>query len=129
MRHFSHSVQLDVSAHFSALDDEEFFVVEGSGWRGRARSTSANLDFGQFLDVEFWDHKRWGSTGGFPKGGGPNLEKLGPRRVGPEGWSLKGGAHRVGGPKFRVFFFPLPPQFSFFSPSLGGPFVEFWWCF
>ena len=31
-------------------------------------------------------------------------------------------------PKFRAFF-PLPPQFSFFLLSLGGPFVEFWWCF
>ena len=30
--------------------------------------------------------------------------------------------------KFRSFF-PLPPQFSFFLLSLGGPFVEFWWCF
>ena len=35
LRHFSHSVRMDVSAHFSALDDEEFFVIEGSGWRGR----------------------------------------------------------------------------------------------
>ena len=35
LRHFSHSVRMDVSAHFSALDDEEFFVVEGSGWRAR----------------------------------------------------------------------------------------------
>ena len=35
LRHFSHSVLLDVSAHFAALDGEEFFVVEGSGWRGR----------------------------------------------------------------------------------------------
>ena len=26
---------MDVSAHFSALDDEEFFVIEGSGWWGR----------------------------------------------------------------------------------------------
>ena len=31
---------MDVSAHFSALDDEEFFVVEGSGWRGRRESDS-----------------------------------------------------------------------------------------
>ena len=37
---FSHSVRIDVSAHFSALDDEEFFVVEGSGWRGRRESDS-----------------------------------------------------------------------------------------
>ena len=40
LRHFSHSVRMDVSAHFSALDDEEFFVVEGSGWRGRRESDS-----------------------------------------------------------------------------------------
>ena len=40
LRPFSHSVRLDVSAHFSALDDEEFFVVEGSGWRGRRESDS-----------------------------------------------------------------------------------------
>ena len=31
---------MDVSAHFSALDDEEFFVVEGSGWLGRRESDS-----------------------------------------------------------------------------------------
>ena len=49
-----------------------------------------------------------------PKGGGPNLEKVGPRRM--------------GSPKFRAFFFPLPPQFSFFLLSFRGPFVEFWWC-
>ena len=29
-----------MSAHFSAVDDEEFFVVEGSGWRGRRESDS-----------------------------------------------------------------------------------------
>ena len=40
VRHFSHSARMDVSAHFSALDDEEFFVVEGSGWRGRRESDS-----------------------------------------------------------------------------------------
>ena len=38
--HFLHSVRLDVSAHFSALDEEEFFVIEGSGWRGRRESDS-----------------------------------------------------------------------------------------
>ena len=32
--HFSHSVRVDVSAFFfSALDGEEFFVIDGSGWR------------------------------------------------------------------------------------------------
>ena len=31
-------------------------------------------------------------------------------------------------PKFRSFFAPLPPQCSFFLPSLGGLLVEFWWC-
>ena len=41
LRHFSHSVRMDVCAlFFSALDDEEFFVVEGSEWRGRRESDS-----------------------------------------------------------------------------------------
>ena len=38
--HFSNSVRMDVSAHFSAVGDEEFFVVEGSEWRGRWESDS-----------------------------------------------------------------------------------------
>ena len=61
---------------------------------------------------------------------------VGPRRVGgqtqkkwgPEGWSQKGGAPKGGGPKIWRFFFPLPPQFSFFFHSLLVFFVEFWWC-
>ena len=61
------------------------------------------------------------------KGGGPNLEKVGHRKVGPRRGRV--GPRRVGGPKVSRFFFPLPPQFSFFLPSLGGLFVEFWWCF
>ena len=40
LRHFSRSVRMDVSAHFSALDDEEFFVIKGSGWRGLRESDS-----------------------------------------------------------------------------------------
>ena len=32
------------------------------------------------------------------------------------------------GPPNISLFFPLPPHFSFFLPSLGGPFVEVWWC-
>ena len=60
-----------------------------------------------------------------PKGGGPNPEKVEPRK----GGAPKGGARRVGGPKFRAFFSLLPPQFSSFLLSLSwGPFVEFWWC-
>ena len=35
----------------------------------------------------------------------------GPKAGGPEGW----------GAKISRFFFPLPPLFSFFPPSLGGP--------
>ena len=31
---------MDVSALFAALDDEEFFVLEGSGWQGRQESYS-----------------------------------------------------------------------------------------
>ena len=66
-----------------------------------------------------------GWKGAAPMGGSPNLEKVGPRRV--------------GGPKISRFFFPLPPQFSFFLslwvssrvffPLSRGLLVEFWWCF
>ena len=57
-----------------------------------------------------------------------------------KGGGKKGGARRVGGPKFRVFFFPSPaPIFIlFFSlrvssrvffPLSGFLLVDFWWCF
>ena len=55
------------------------------------------------------------------------------RRVVPEGWGPKPrkiGGPKGGGPKIsRFFFFPLPPQNSFFSSLSGGLLVEFWWCF
>ena len=48
---------------------------------------------------------------------------MGARRGGgPEGWGpepRKGGARRVGDPKFRAFF-SLPPEISFFLLSLGS---------
>ena len=71
----------------------------------------------------------WGASGA-PKGGSPNPEKWELRRGGaPKGWVPEGvEPRRVGGQKFRVFFFPLPPQFSLFLPSLGGLLVEFWLC-
>ena len=43
----------------------------------------------------------------------------GPKGGGPEGWRAQ---------NFAFFFFSLPPQFSFFLPSLGGLLVEFLWC-
>ena len=52
------------------------------------------------------------------EGEGPNSEKKG---------APKGGHPRVGHRPIRAFF-PFPPQFSFFLPSLGGLLVEFWWC-
>ena len=62
-------------------------------FRVRPISTSANFDFGhfgQFLDVEFLDHKGWG-----PKGWGP-----------------------CGGPRISRFFFPSPATvFILFSLS------------
>ena len=69
---------------------------------------------------ERWGFEGWGFEGWGSKGGRPNPEKVGPRRV--------VGARRVGGPKFRAFFFPVPPQNSFFSSLSGGLLVEFWWC-
>ena len=41
--------------------------------------------------------------------------------------SWKGGARRVGGPKFRAFFFPSPTS-QFVISSSGGLLVEFWFC-
>ena len=42
----------------------------------------------------------------------------GHKKWGPEGW----------GPKFRAFFFLVPPKNSFFSSVSGGLLVQFWWC-
>ena len=39
------------------------------------------------------------------------------------------GPQRVGGPKFRAFFFRLSPPVLLFFSLLGVFFVEFWWCF
>ena len=62
-------------------------------------------------------------------GGGPGRgpELWGPSGGAPKGWAAKGpeGWRR---PKIS-FFFPSPPQYSFFLPSLWGLFVKFWWCF
>ena len=78
-------------------------------------SSSANFDFGQFLDFDFMDHKGWcpkgwgpegwvprrveALKGGAPKGGGP--EGVGAQRGGgPKGWGPEGvGARRGGGPE------------------------------
>ena len=66
--------------------------------------------------------------------GGPKPRKIGepkggaPKGGAPEGGHRMLGPRRVGGPKFRAFFSPLPPQFSFFLPSLGSVLVKFWWC-
>ena len=55
MLHFSHSVRMDVSAHLSAPDDEEFFVVEGSGWRGRRESAQVICHFNSVHALAFID--------------------------------------------------------------------------
>ena len=62
------------------------------------------------------------------QGGGPNLEKVGarrveqrrvePRRVEPRRVEPRGGAPKGGGPKISRFFFPLPPENSFFCARL-----------
>ena len=97
--------------------------------RLRPISTSANLDFGQFdfgqfLGVEFLDDEVWG-----PRRVGPQTKKKwspegwSPEGWSPEGWSPEGwspeGAPKGGRPKISRFFFPRPPQFSFFFLSLG----------
>ena len=59
--------------HTSAIDFGQF--------RLRPISTSANFDFGQFLDVEFWDHKGWGPKGGAPKPPGFHTTAREPKRA------------------------------------------------
>ena len=93
----------------------------------RARSTSANFDFGQFdfcqfLDVEFWDDKVWGPQGWGPKGWRPKPRKSGA----PKGGAQK-GAQKGGRPKFSLFF-PLLRHNFLYSSLSWGPFVEFCWC-
>ena len=48
------------------------------------------------------------------KGGAPWTQEVGSKGGGSKGWGPKGG-----GPKISRFFFPLPPQNSFFSSPLG----------
>ena len=109
--------------------------------RLRPISTSANFDFGQFrqfrlrpirmfgqfLDVEFLDHKRWGPEGWRPKprkrwAPKPGAPKGGARRVGPEGWGAqKGGEPRRVEPR-RVE--PREPKWGIperWSPEGWGP--------
>ena len=69
---------------------------------------------------------RRGPEGWCPEGWGTRL-------LGPEGWRFKGctpkprksGARR--GPNFALFF-SSPATIFILSSSLGGRFVEFWWC-
>ena len=103
--HFSHYVRSDVSAHFSALDDEEFFVVEGSGWRG-GRPSEALVDLGR-LCYRVRPYRVW-----------PGLKLLKVKTdLGPVLWGPKGG----GPQNFALFFFPSPAPCSFFF-SLSGVF-------
>ena len=68
--------------------------------------------------------ERWGFQGWGPEGWGPKPRKSGA----PKGGAPKGGAPKGGGPKISRFFFPLPPQNSFFSPLSGLFAGNFEWC-
>ena len=65
--------------------------------------------------------------------GGRGGEKPSPRTALPQDRDSPGppsvGPPSAGPPKSSLFFFPLPPQNSFFSSLSGGLLVEFWWCF
>ena len=56
---------------------------------------------------------------------GPKIQhpKIGRSRNWPKSIALERW-----GPKISRFFFPVPPQNSFFSSLSGGLLVEFWWC-
>ena len=65
---------------------------------------------------------RKGGEGWGPKGGDPNPEEVGVRRVrgGNLEWGLRTiGTPKGGGPKFRAFFFRLQSEISLFLLSLG----------
>ena len=86
-----------------------------------ANSTSANFDFGQFRLRPIFGCLG-PSKGGAPKGGAPKggAQKGGAQKGGAQkGGAQKGGAQKGGRPKISRFFFPPPPQFSFFFLSLG----------
>ena len=54
-----------------------------------------------------------------PKGWGPGGVARTQKRLGTKDWGLEGlGSRTVGGPKFRAFFFSLPPEISIFLLSL-----------
>ena len=135
----------------SAIDFGQFrlrpaFFFEFGQFRLRPISTSASSTSASFRMLNFGTTKCGAFEWWGPTGGGPNLEKVGPRRVGsPEGWGApKGGEpRRVGSPEgwspegwspegwgaqnFTLFF--PPPATIFFLLSISwGPFVEFWWC-
>ena len=87
------------------------------------------IDFGQFLDVEFWDDKVWGLRRVGPKGWRLKPRKSGaPKRGTLKGGAQKGGAPKGGGPKISRFFFPPPATIVFLLSLSWGPCVEFWWC-
>ena len=61
-----------------------------------------------------WAPKGWAPNRCPLKGSGSKPTRLGPQGGGPEGWA-------------KIYrFFHLPPQFSFFLPSLGCSLVELW---
>ena len=96
-----------LSCHLDAAPKSRTSTISTSAGPpdARARSTSANFDFGQFrLRPILTSANFWMLNFGTTKSGAP-----------------KGGAPKGRGPKISRFFFPLPPQLSFFSPSL-------WWC-
>ena len=60
--------------------------------------------------------RRVGRVGGQPQ------KSEGPKLWGPEGWGPEGWGPERWGPKISRFFFPLPPQNSFFSSLSFGLF-------
>ena len=98
------------------------------GWEPEGRGQNPEKVGARRVGPEGWGPEGWG-----PEGWGPNPEKVGARRVGAKSGSRKGGGSKGGGPKgggpnISRFFFPLPPQNSFFSSLSGGLLVDFWWC-
>ena len=102
---------------------------KGGGPKGGARRVGGSKGGARRVGARRVGARRVGARRVGPRRVGPRRvgpRRVGPRRVGPK--PRKSGGPKGEGAQNFAFFFPLPPQNSFFSSLSGGLLVEFWWC-
>ena len=98
----------------------------GGPFGSNSKHISKKKKKNQFLEPSWEGRGVRASSAGPPSPGPPSP---GPPSPGlPPQDPPSAGPPSPGPPKISFFVFPLPPQFSFFLPSLVGLLVEFW-CF